>query len=605
MSQVINEAAVLSSDRGSLPLLADMQYLEPYTSSALNRKFKGILRAGIYTGFQAKAGTGLSVMITSSSEKDGQGAASINVGKNQISIQQVKDVLVPVPASKTSIIALEANFEYGKVTSQVNASSTIKAAHIIVIDVSQGISDNQLELCRVNVPMDAKAVTDAMIDTSHRVAQTVGITLSEKTNSDEEGIAANSKAINQLRKELLGNTDQRVTDANNNANRRVPSGRMVNGKPLSGDIILTANDVGAYSKGETYNKVEIDGRVNDAKNVANNANNNANGRVPSDRKVNGKPLSGDIALTATDVGAYSKGETDQQTNDAKALANTAQTAANNANNNANGRVPSDRKVNGKPLSGDIALTAADVGAYSKGETDQQTNDAKALANTAQTAANNANNNANGRVPSGRKVNGKALSSDIALTAGDVGAYSKGETDQQVNDAKSVANTAQTAANNANNNANGRVPSGRKINGKPLSGDIALTATDVGAYNRAETYNKDEVNRLTNEAKNSPNSMKEMRLSSCRFHSFDSSILPRFIRRYWETRREKQPYSDSGRLKGEILLNIYFHLNNDDQKWTQKQFATIQYFLNGQWVNIADDDYKITDLDTLKESADRW
>ncbi|MBD2780805.1 hypothetical protein ID859_09700, partial [Xenorhabdus sp. 38] len=209
------------------------------------------------------------------------------------------------------------------------------------------------------------------------------------------------------------------------------------------------------------------------------------------------------------------------------------------------------------------------------------------------------------VPSGRKVNGKALSSDIALTAGDVGAYSKGETDQQVNDAKSVANTAQTAANNANNNANGRVPSGRKINGKPLSGDIALTATDVGAYNRAETYNKDEVNRLTNEAKNSPNSMKEMRLSSCRFHSFDSSILPRFIRRYWETRREKQPYSDSGRLKGEILLNIYFHLNNDDQKWTQKQFATIQYFLNGQWVNIADDDYKITDLDTLKESADRW
>ncbi|MBD2782231.1 hypothetical protein ID859_17220, partial [Xenorhabdus sp. 38] len=305
MSQVINEAAVLSSDRGSLPLLADMQYLEPYTSSALNRKFKGILRAGIYTGFQAKAGTGLSVMITSSSEKDGQGAASINVGKNQISIQQVKDVLVPVPASKTSIIALEANFEYGKVTSQVNASSTIKAAHIIVIDVSQGISDNQLELCRVNVPMDAKAVTDAMIDTSHRVAQTVGITLSEKTNSDEEGIAANSKAINQLRKELLGNTDQRVTDANNNANRRVPSGRMVNGKPLSGDIILTANDVGAYSKGETYNKVEIDGRVNDAKNVANNANNNANGRVPSDRKVNGKPLSGDIALTAADVGAYS------------------------------------------------------------------------------------------------------------------------------------------------------------------------------------------------------------------------------------------------------------------------------------------------------------
>lgn len=44
----------------------------------------------------------------------------------------------------------------------------------------------------------------------------------------------------------------------------------------------------------------------------------------------------------------------------------------------------------------------------------------------------------GAVPKGRKVNGKALSADITLGAGDVGAYTKSETDGKI----SSANTAQ-------------------------------------------------------------------------------------------------------------------------------------------------------------------
>ncbi|MGJ0624889.1 phage tail protein [Xenorhabdus bovienii] len=55
-------------------------------------------------------------------------------------------------------------------------------------------------------------------------------------------------------------------------------------------------------------------------------------------------------------------------------------------------------------------------------------------------ANAARDNANGRVPATRKVNGKALSSDISLGAGDVGAYTTGEVDYRVNEAKSLANT---------------------------------------------------------------------------------------------------------------------------------------------------------------------
>ncbi|WP_306303785.1 hypothetical protein [Providencia rettgeri] len=102
----------------------------------------------------------------------------------------------------------------------------------------------------------------------------------------------------------------------------------------------------------------------------------------------------------------------------------------------------------------------------------------------------------GAVPVGRKVNNKPLSADISLSAGDVGAYSKTETDNKVADAKKAgtdaqtkANAANTAATNANNNANGRVPSGRKVNGKPLTSDITLGAGDVGAYTKAETDSK--------------------------------------------------------------------------------------------------------------------
>ncbi|WIV86747.1 phage tail protein [Proteus appendicitidis] len=268
----------------------------------------------------------------------------------------------------------------------------------------------------------------------------------------------------------LSKVQKSADDANTNANSRVPSTRKVNNKPLSTDITLTAGDVGAATPAQVN---EAKTAASNAQTAANNANNNANGRVPNSRKVNNKPLSADITLTAGDVGAA----TPAQVNEAKTAASNAQTAANNANNNANGRVPSTRKVNNKPLSADITLTAGDVGAA----TPAQVNEAKAAASNAQTAAsaaqttaNNANNNANGRVPNTRKVNGKPLSTDISLTAGDVGAA----TPAQVNEAK-------TAASNANTNANGRVPNTRKVNGKPLSADISLTAGDVGAATPAQ------------------------------------------------------------------------------------------------------------------------
>ncbi|MEQ9863515.1 hypothetical protein [Pectobacterium aroidearum] len=76
-----------------------------------------------------------------------------------------------------------------------------------------------------------------------------------------------------------------------------------------------------------------------------------------------------------------------------------------------------------------------------------------------------NSNMNGRVPSTRTVNGKALSADITLNAGDVGALS-------------AAGTAVAAT---------KLATARNINGVPFDGttNITLSAAGVGALARSE------------------------------------------------------------------------------------------------------------------------
>ncbi|WP_240345288.1 phage tail protein [Pectobacterium brasiliense] len=76
-----------------------------------------------------------------------------------------------------------------------------------------------------------------------------------------------------------------------------------------------------------------------------------------------------------------------------------------------------------------------------------------------------NTSMNGRVPSTRKVNGKELSADITLTAGDVGALS-------------AAGTAVAAS---------KLATARTINGVPFDGtaNITLSASNVGALARSE------------------------------------------------------------------------------------------------------------------------
>ncbi|MDC5878656.1 phage tail protein [Proteus mirabilis] len=258
--------------------------------------------------------------------------------------------------------------------------------------------------------------------------------LTDKTGTSQ-ALAPTQKLVTDLHNSAMAS----AKSANDNANTRLPSTgtavasqklatpRKISGVPFDGtqDITLTAGNVGAATPAQ----------VNEAKTMATNAQNTAN---RAETKADNAQGMANRAETKAD-------NAQKTANDGVSKANTAQTTANNANTNANGRVPNTRKVNGKPLSADITLSAGDVGA----STPAQVNEAKTMATNAQNTANN------------------------AVTKAD-------NAQKTANDGVSKANTAQTTANNANTNANSRVPNTRKVNGKQLNTDITLNAGDVGA-----------------------------------------------------------------------------------------------------------------------------
>ncbi|HFD2902789.1 TPA: tail fiber protein [Escherichia coli] len=178
------------------PLLADVQYFDLYSSSALNRKLKNIVLPGFYCGFEPVPGTGLSVRITSENS-EGKGAASVDVNNVQISVQQIEDVIVSVKAGATNIIVLEANFEHGVKTIQVDSTSSVSAARIYA-RTDNTIGQNQIELCRVVVPSGATAVTKEMIVLKYRVNRAVGVEFSNEISSTEERKAATPLAVKTL-----------------------------------------------------------------------------------------------------------------------------------------------------------------------------------------------------------------------------------------------------------------------------------------------------------------------------------------------------------------------------------------------------------------------
>lgn len=114
----------------------------------------------------------------------------------------------------------------------------------------------------------------------------------------------------------------------------------VSGKGLSTNDYTTAEKNKLAGIAEGANKITVDSALSSSSTnpVQNKVVNTAiNGCVPTSRTINGKALSSNISLTASDVGAA-------------------------ASSDLSSYVPTSRTVNGKALSSNISLTASDVGA---------------------------------------------------------------------------------------------------------------------------------------------------------------------------------------------------------------------------------------------------
>ena len=135
-------------------------------------------------------------------------------------------------------------------------------------------------------------------------------------------------------------------------------------------------------------------------------------------------------------------------------------------------VPKTRTVNNKALSEDISLTAADVGADATG------------AATSAVSNHNSDTNAHSSVLANyvkgtRKINNKALSSDISLSANDVGADAQGSASSAVSSHNSASNAHNTLFAKKQD-----VPlssSSFPTSGTALAANTIYTVSGVGTY----------------------------------------------------------------------------------------------------------------------------
>lgn len=194
----------------------------------------------------------------------------------------------------------------------------------------------------------------------------------------------------------------------------VPITRKINNKALSADINLNASDVKARAETWTPTASEVGALPNTTTHLS--------GDVPISRKINNKALSADITLTASDVGAL-----------------TAQTIYDGDMNNLI-TVGLYRLQSNANLPGNVHFGNAIVIRHGTSDTIAQIavgyNSAKAMYYRGgvvsggvwtfnewvkvYTDGNKPTASDVGAVPTSRKVNNKALTSNITLTASDVG-----------------------------------------------------------------------------------------------------------------------------------------------------------------------------------------
>ena len=255
------------------------------------------------------------------------------------------------------------------------------------------------------------------------------------------------RAISGVIGDLTGTADKALKDGNGNTitSYYVPTARTVNSKALSSNIVLNGADlvITGYSKPSSTSALAATDTINVALGKLEKAldGKQASGSyVPTSRTINSKALTANITLNYSDVGAAASSHThtssevtDLSTTISSAISGKADSATSLSGYGITDAYTK-TEIDGK-LSGAMHFKGTKASVSNLPTTGNVQGD---MWNVTDTGANYAwdgtawdklseNIDLSGYVPTSRTVNGKALSGNISLTASDVGAAASGHT----------------------------------------------------------------------------------------------------------------------------------------------------------------------------------
>lgn len=200
---IIQDVALSTINLADKALIADVQFYEQYSSAALNRKFYGLIKPGVfYKSFSVSPGYGLAVLVKS---KNQASAAVVNVNDNYvITVRQKSDIKVSLVEGIKNTICLIANYEIGQKTDQIDANSNTVAAQVVCVPFGAEPS-NSIILADIDIPSGVTAITSAMVDYSRRQYGSIGdyilqTQISQNYQDESQETVPSSFALNQLKR---------------------------------------------------------------------------------------------------------------------------------------------------------------------------------------------------------------------------------------------------------------------------------------------------------------------------------------------------------------------------------------------------------------------
>jgi len=332
--------------------------------------------------------------------------------------------------------------------------STYKKGDVISVGGTEyRFYDNAFHLCtaidltEVNEKIDALENTDA--DLTGRIRAIEEDTPGQLTFA---GAATGS---------YDGSSDVTITIPVVDTQAFVPVTRTVNGKALTGNIKLTPADVGAMPANTTipsvtglaseeYVDTAIADLINGAPTTLDTLKEIADAMKANKDVVDALEAAVGSKANASALTAHESAKTNPHEVTLTQLGVSASAAELNCvkgvksevQSQLDAKVPAARTINGKELSADITLTAADVGALAPTTQIQDTTDIPTfdyVNNTVGSVVTHyygmSKDYADTKVPMTRTVNAKALDADITLSAGDVGADPAGSASAALTEAK--------------------------------------------------------------------------------------------------------------------------------------------------------------------------